>query len=80
MLDPGWGSSAFPWKCDGFFGGSLSSGSEWSLPNDHLVSGERGRVPPWMAEGDFRTLSLKQPMVVRPGARNTARGVPSLWS
>ena len=35
-----------------FSGGSLSSGSEWSLPSDHPVSGERGGVAPWMAEGD----------------------------
>ena len=34
----------------------------------------------WMAKGDFRGLSLKQPLVARPGARNAAGGVSGLWS
>ena len=64
----------------GFSGGSLSSGSEWSLPSDHPVRGERGGVASQMAEGDLHGLSLNLPMVARPGARNAARGVPSLRS
>ena len=54
----------------GFSGGSLSSGSEWSLPSDHPIRCERGGVAPWMAEGDFHSLSLKQPMVAQLGDRN----------
>ena len=42
----------------GFSGGSLSSGSEWSLPGDHPLRGEWGGVASRMAEGDFRGLSL----------------------
>ena len=54
----------------GFSGGSLSSGSEWSPPpppppSDHLIRGERAGVSSQMAEGDFHSLSLKQPMVAR---------------
>ena len=64
----------------GFSGGLLSSGSEWSLPSDHPIRGERGRVTPWMAERDFRGLSLKQPMVAHLGAKNAVRGVMSLLS
>ena len=64
----------------GFSGGSLSSGSEWSLPSDHPVRGERGGVAPWMAEEDFHGISLKQPMAARPGARNVVRGALSLQS
>ena len=65
----------------GFSGGSLSRGSKWSPPpSDHPIRGERGGVAPWKAEGDFCSLSLKQPMVARPGARNMVRGVLRLWS
>ena len=78
MLDPGWRSSAFPWRrtflevhCPVALSGA---------PSYHPVRGERGGVAPWMAEGDFHSLSLKQPMVARLGARNMARGVPSLRS
>ena len=63
-----------------FSGGSLSSGSEWSLPSDHPISDERGGVAPWTAEADFHGLSLKQAMVARPGARNVVRGALSLQS
>ena len=42
----------------GFSGGSLSSGFEWNLPSDHPVRGVRDGVASWMAEGDFRGLSL----------------------
>ena len=41
-----------------FSGGSLSSGSEWSLPSDHPISGERGGVAPWTAEADFHVFLL----------------------
>ena len=64
----------------GFSGGSLSSSSEWSLPSDDPVKGERGGVAPQTAEGDFHSLSLKQPMVAQLGARNMVRGVLSLQS
>ena len=49
----------------GSSGGSLSSGSEWRPPSDHLIRGERAGVASQMAEGDFHSLSLKQPMVAR---------------
>ena len=63
-----------------FSGGSLSRDFKWSLPSDHPIRGERGGVAPWTAEGDFHGLSPKHPMVTRPGARNAAKGVPSLRS
>ena len=78
MLDPGWEAPLRPGGAMGFSGGSRSSGSEWSLPVDHPVKGAMGGVAPQMAEGDFRGLSLKQPMVARLGARNVVRGVMSL--
>ena len=56
------------------------SGAPPPPPSDHPIRGERGGVAPWTAEGDFRSLSLEQPMVTLPGARNAARGVPSLRS
>ena len=57
-------------------------GSKWSPPppSDHPARGERGGVAPCMAEGGLHCLSLKQPTVVRLGARNVVRGVLSLWS
>ena len=67
MLDPGWKSSASTGGAMGLSGGSLSSGSEWSLPSDHPIRGESGGVAPWMPEGDFCGLSFQQPIVAQPG-------------
>ena len=58
MLDPGRGCSMSPGGEMGFSGGSLSSGSKWSLPSDHPVKGVRGEVASWRAEGYFHGLPL----------------------
>ena len=66
-----------------FPGGSLSSGCGGAPPppppSDHPIRVEKGGVAPWMAEGDFRSLSLNNSMFAQLGARNAVRGVPSLW-
>ena len=51
------GKLCFPGGEMGISGGSLSSGSKWSLPSDHPVRGERGGVASQIAEGDFSMAS-----------------------